>query len=111
MALKIYFHSGSKNFTELSLIDMQLYEQGIRYPVYEWYDDIGGGEGEEGAAPAPSCSGYASPKGRQCRGRRWGESRTLLFPPLGRVPALRTRGAPTRPGRFGLGEGSRGPDA
>ena len=44
VALKIYFHSGSKNFTELSLIDMQLYEQGIRYPVYEWFDDIGKAE-------------------------------------------------------------------
>ena len=23
------------------MIDMQLFEQGIRYPVYEWFDDIG----------------------------------------------------------------------
>ena len=40
-ALKIYMHSETKNFTEMSLIDMQLTEQKLRYPVYEWVEDKG----------------------------------------------------------------------
>ena len=55
--MKVFYDSGTKNFTEigiqnhmrskrnsisiwepikLSLIDRQLFEQGVRYPVYEW---------------------------------------------------------------------------
>ena len=43
-ALKIYFNSDTKNFTELEMIDTQLYAQGIRYPVYQWFDGIGKAE-------------------------------------------------------------------
>jgi len=42
-ALKIYFRSETKNFTEMREIDMQLTEQGVRYPVYE-YMELNGGE-------------------------------------------------------------------
>lgn len=35
-ALKIYFYGEGKNFTDLALIDEQLTEQGVRYPVYSW---------------------------------------------------------------------------
>ena len=40
-ALKIYFTSEDKNFTELEMIDTQLTEQGVRYPVYQWTGGIG----------------------------------------------------------------------
>jgi len=40
-ALKIYFSSKDKNFTELEMIDTQLTEQGVRYPVYQWAGGIG----------------------------------------------------------------------
>ena len=42
--MKIYFNSDTKNFTELEMIDTQLYAQGIRYPVYQWFDEIGKAE-------------------------------------------------------------------
>ena len=40
-ALKIYFKSDDKNFTELEMIDRQLTDQNVRYPVYNWVDGIG----------------------------------------------------------------------
>merc|ERR1712062_843366 len=40
-ALKLYFAPEGKNLTEMELIDTQLTEQGIRYPVYEWIPDKG----------------------------------------------------------------------
>merc|ERR1712183_157589 len=42
-ALKIYFRSETKNFTEMREIDLQLTSQGVRYPVYE-YMELDGGE-------------------------------------------------------------------
>ena len=40
-ALKIYFSSDDKNFTEMEMIDLQLTKQDIRYPVYEWIKSVG----------------------------------------------------------------------
>ena len=40
-ALKIYFSKAGKNFTDLILIDEQLTEQGLRYPVYGWAEKDG----------------------------------------------------------------------
>jgi len=42
-ALKIYFRSETKNFTEMKEIDFQLAAQDVRYPVYE-YMELDGGE-------------------------------------------------------------------
>ena len=40
-ALKIYFSGEGKNITDKILIDEQLTEQGLRYPVYGWVEKDG----------------------------------------------------------------------
>merc|ERR1712131_560415 len=37
-ALKIYFRSETKNFTEMKEVDFQLTAQDVRYPVYEYME-------------------------------------------------------------------------